>query len=107
MSRRSAAWDDPAWRDALEDAGWRYATLIGVTDPDEAAVPSAVREADRARYPHRSRRDGHGRPIWDVAEAETFVHEITGASGFGSELYTVTALQRLVSVWVVNPRLAR
>lgn len=80
MSRRSAAWDDdPAWRDALEDAGWRYATLIGVTDPDEAAVPSAVREADRARYPHLIRQDGDGRPIWDVAEAETFVHEITGA----------------------------
>lgn len=78
MDRR--AWDvDLALRDALEDAGWRYATLIGVTDPAEEAVPAAVRQADRCRYAHLIRRDRRGRPIWDVAEAETFVHEVTGA----------------------------
>jgi hypothetical protein len=71
--------DDPALRDALEYAGWRYATLIGVVAPSEEDVPLAVREEDRARFPHMIRRGAKGLPIWDVAEAETFVHEITGA----------------------------
>lgn len=75
-----SAWsDDPELRDALDDAGWRYATLIGIVDPDEVDIPSSVRASDRATYGHFIRVADNGSPLWICKDATTFVCDLTGA----------------------------
>jgi hypothetical protein len=81
---------DKEMEDKLSTAGWRYAIMIGITDPYDGLgdhVPaetreklsSAVRDRDRAKYPHFMHFD-HKRNlvIWDEKEATTFVQELTG-----------------------------
>jgi len=73
-------WDgDGTLRDALEDAGWRYAILIGITDPDEG-FPLEVREDDARKYAHFIKKSSSGVAVWDCDEAAEFVSEVTGAS---------------------------
>lgn len=72
--------DNPELLDALEDAGWRYATLIGIVDPEEEDVPASVRASDREKYGHMIRKADNGGPLWVCREATTFVCELTGAA---------------------------
>lgn len=71
--------DDAPWagnealRDKLEDAGWRYAALIGIVDSEDESVLTA----DRAKYPHFMKRTDQGAAIWDERDAIQFVQEVT------------------------------
>lgn len=72
-------WDNnPEMRSELEDAGWRYAQLIGIVDVVPHDIPEHIAQMDKARYSHFIRRDSQGRPIWDDSEAIIFVQELTG-----------------------------
>jgi len=73
-------WDgDAPLRAALEDAGWRYAILIGITDPDEG-FPLEVREGDARKYAHFIKKTSNGVAVWDCDDVARFVSEVTGAS---------------------------
>jgi len=74
-------WDkDGALRHNLEDAGWRYAILIGITDPEREDFPERVRAADRKNYGHFVEKTTDGRAIWNCKQATAFVAELSGAS---------------------------
>jgi hypothetical protein len=64
----------------LSVAGWRYAIMIGITDPyddDRDDLSEAVMTADRAKYPHFLHEE-NGYKVWDEKEATTFVQDLTG-----------------------------
>lgn len=73
--------DPQRW--ALEAAGWRYAILIGITNPDpekDEDLSAAVREEDVRKYGHLIKKTDEGVAIWDCEQAVTFVSEVTDAS---------------------------
>ena len=76
------AWDtDAALYDALELAGWRYAVLIGITNPDpDESFPQSMRDADAKKYAHFIRRTEDGGYLWVEKEATTFVCDVTSVS---------------------------
>ena len=75
----NAPWeDDDVLRDKLEEAGWRYAVLIGITD-GEGSVSPEHEAADKSRYSHLIV-EYDGAPCWDSSAATGFVCELTGVS---------------------------
>ncbi len=70
---------DKKLRARLEEAGWRYAVLIGVVDADQICLPKSIQMEDLSKYRHLIHK-WEGWPLWDDNEATTFVSEITGAS---------------------------
>jgi len=75
-------WDgNETLRHALEYAGWRYAILIGITDPlPDDDLPLSMREEDARKYAHLISKTPDGQAIWHCEEATAFVSELTGAS---------------------------
>ncbi len=74
-------WDkDEVLHTKLERAGWRYAILIGITDPDEETFPLALRAEDRQKYGYLIHKTKDGVPVWHNKQATTFVAELSGAS---------------------------
>ncbi len=75
-------WDKhPEIERCLNEAGWRYTNLIGIT-----ASESVLKylEQDQARYSHFIKTDSpSGLPVYDQSDAAVFVSDI---SGFGSVL---------------------
>ena len=73
-------WDhDPTLHTKLEAAGWRYAAIIGIVDPEETEQSGTI-DADRQTYAHLVHTAADGSPCWHCREATTFVCEQAGVS---------------------------
>lgn len=91
-------WDKkPELKSKLETAGWRYAQLVGIVDLKSTLQASieagqdmkadieitSFIEADQKAYRHFVKTEEHNGkvlPVWDEAEATTFVSEVAGVS---------------------------
>ena len=63
----------------LIDLTWRYAALIGITDPEGIVTPEQF-EVDKKRWAHLIRKSDAGLPIFDDDDAIGFMVELSGAS---------------------------
>jgi hypothetical protein len=91
-------WDKkPELKSTLETAGWRYAQLVGIVNlktnlqasieaghdmNGDIEIASFI-ESDKKAYGHFVKTIEHNGkvcPIWDEAEAATFVSEVAGVS---------------------------
>lgn len=71
-------WDhNPEMRIALEDAGWRYARMIGIVESDNDMDLRQL-EHDLANYKKYLPNEQGLMRTWNVALANSFVHLITG-----------------------------
>lgn len=70
--------DEPL-RARLEDAGLRYAVLIGIIDSAENECSESTLAEDRKKYGHLIQK-WKGWPLWDSTDASTFVAEVSGTS---------------------------
>lgn len=64
----------PDQLEALDDAHWRYISLIGLVSD---AVPADVVEADQKAYPHFIKLNG-AMTVFDDADCEVFMASVTG-----------------------------
>jgi hypothetical protein len=78
-SRGRHPWDsNPQLKTTLAVTAWRYASLVGVVDPEPAiGITPTVVKADRCRFPEYVRRDSEGLPVFDAREGAAFMHAIT------------------------------
>ena len=60
---------------ALDEAHWRYMSLIGIVSE---VLPPKVVAGDVARFPEMIKRDKDGLPIFKDADCDVFMVAITG-----------------------------